>query len=176
MKKAILVVIDMQNDFVTGVLGTKEAQNIVDSVYNKIMVFDGEVVFTQDTHTSNYLSTQEGRFLPVTHCVKNSEGWKIIPQLQRLIDIHHFTVIEKTSFGSLELSRLILEIYNSDGIESIELVGVCTDICVLSNAALLKTIVPEVPIFVDSSCCAGVTKDLHDSALKVMTSIQVNVK
>lgn len=175
MKKKYLVVIDMQNDFVTGVLGTKEARDIIDNVRSKVDSFDGEVIFTQDTHDSNYLNTQEGHFLPVTHCVKPSEGWKIIPQLQRLIDARHFTVIEKPSFGSLELSKLIHDINNKDSIESIELVGVCTDICVLSNAAILKATVPEVPVFVSSSCCAGVTKELHDSALKIMESIQVNI-
>ena len=170
--KKLLVVIDMQNDFITGQLGSEEARAIVPAVVKKVeaAIAQGtEVMFTQDTHGDNYLNTQEGRNLPLKHCIKGTEGWKIIPQLEPFTQGR--TVVEKPSFGSMELARLAAE----GGYEDIELVGVCTDICVISNAMVLKAAVPEVPISVDEYCCAGVSVASHEDALDAMRMCQIAV-
>lgn len=169
----VLVVIDMQKDFVDGVLGTKEARAIVDNVNKKISDYraSGDVViFTRDTHDENYLNTAEGRKLPVPHCIKGTEGWQITSKIEVLDDI----VIDKPTFGSFELADWIsyFSIYD---IVSIEIVGVCTDICVISNAMILKAKFPEMSIFVDSSCCAGVTPESHNNALEAMKMCQIEV-
>ena len=172
-----LVVVDMQKDFIDGSLGTEEAQGIVEEVKEKILSYPKEMVYaTLDTHGENYLSTQEGKMLPVPHCIKGTEGWGLHPILKDLILLDHF--FEKGSFGSLRLAESMRELFrqqeNMEG-ASIELVGLCTDICVVSNALLLKAFLPEVPISVDSSCCAGVTRDKHLAALETLRSCQVEI-
>ena len=168
-----LIVVDMQTDFVSGALGTKEAQAIVQSVAEKIRAFDGRVVFTRDTHEENYLSTQEGRNLPVPHCIRGTEGWQIIPELQPLIA---GPVIDKPTFGSVALAALLAEEHAASPIESITLIGLCTDICVISNALLIKAQLPEVPVFVDAACCAGVTPQSHENALAAMAMCQIAIE
>mgnify|MGYP005762164577 CR=1 FL=1 len=163
-----LIVVDMQNDFITGSLGTKEAQAIVPNVKKKIQKYvdhGDQIIFTRDTHDTGYLKTQEGKMLPVEHCIYPSNGWEIVDG----IDIPHYPHINKHSFG--------WKLWNGLGFdfEEIELIGVCTDICVISNALILKAQFPEVKITVDASCCAGVTPELHESALKVIRSCQINV-
>lgn len=167
----VLCVIDMQNDFIDGALGTKQAEAIVDNVKQKIDSYrqNGDmVVFTRDTHYSNYSQTQEGRNLPVPHCIKGTEGWQISDKLA----LEKSAVIDKPTFGSLELSELIAK---TDNVEKVELVGLCTDICVISNAMLIKAKMPEMPICVDSSCCAGVTVESHNNALSAMKMCQIEI-
>lgn len=167
----VLVVTDMQNDFIDGALGTKEAVDIVDSAKIKIdsYVASGDIViYTQDTHAEAYLQTQEGQKLPVEHCIKGTHGWEISEKVY----VSGCEVIEKPSFGSLELAELIAEM---NEIESIELIGICTDICVISNAIILKAKMPEIPIFVDASCCAGITMENHKNALNAMKMCQIEV-
>ena len=161
-----LIVIDMQNDFVTGPLGTKEAQAIVPNVKRKIQEYakrGDKIIFTRDTHYSNYLETQEGKMLPVEHCMYTTKGWQIVDGLT----VPGCKYINKETFGRNN--------WNDYNYEEIEIIGVCTDICVISNALILKAQFPEVKITVDASCCAGVTPELHDAALKVMRSCQINV-
>lgn len=169
----ILVVVDMQNDFIDGSLGTKEAQAIVDKVVAKIKGFKGPVLFTRDTHFENYSDTQEGRNLPVEHCIKGSFGHEIRKEIDTL---RKTPAIDKITFGSTELCEKLLEIdKTSDKIESVTFVGLCTDICVISNAMCVKAFLPEVEIIVDSSCCAGTTPENHDNALKAMQMCQIKV-
>ncbi len=172
--KKILVVVDMQKDFVDGALGTKEALAIVDNVVNKIKNFDGDIIVTYDTHPENYMDTQEGKNLPVAHCIKGTDGWKLDSKVQAALDKKGYKTIEKPTFGSTELPEYIKANYNPDEIE-IELIGLCTDICVVSNALLLKANFLETKISVDASCCAGVTVDSHNAALTTMKMCQVNV-
>lgn len=167
----VLVVIDMQNDFIDCALGTKEAIEIVDSVKAKMDSYleaGDTIIYTQDTHNDEYLQTQEGQRLPVKHCIKGTHGWEIAQGLY----LDGCQVIEKQSFGSLELAKLIA---GMKGVRSIELIGLCTDICVISNALILKAKMPEVPIMVDASCCAGVTEDSHKTALDAMKACQIEV-
>ena len=176
--KKILIVVDMQKDFIDGSLGTKEAEAIIQKVKEKILSYPKEDVYaTLDTHKEDYLSTQEGKNLPVSHCIKGTEGWQLDNALQGLIPEDHF--FEKPGFGSLELANamkaLCQELKSKEQDFSIELVGLCTDICVVSNALLLKAFLPEVPISVDSRCCAGVTKEKHEAALETLRSCQVEV-
>ena len=171
--KELLVVVDMQNDFVTGALGTEEAVKIVGNVADKVKearTAGADVVFTMDTHGRDYLETQEGRNLPVPHCIKGTEGWKIIPELQD--ETRDGVVLEKPSFGSAELADLAKE----RGYAKIRLIGVCTDICVITNALLLKTALPEAKISVDASCCAGVTPQSHKNALEAMKMCQIQIE
>ena len=171
MARKILIVIDMQNDFIDGALGTKEAVAIVPPVIEKIKSYPKEDVFaTRDTHPENYMDTQEGRYLPVPHCIEGTDGWHIRPEIADLIDEDH--VIDKPTFGSVKLAEKISELAAAEDIE-IELVGLCTDICVVSNALLLKAYLPEVKISVDPSCCAGVTPEKHEAALETMRSCQI---
>ena len=172
--KRILIVVDMQKDFVDGALGTKEAVAIVGNVVNKIENFDGDIIVTYDTHPENYMETQEGKNLPVAHCINGTDGWKLDSKVQSAIDKREYKAIEKPTFGSTELPEYIKENYNPDEIE-IELIGLCTDICVVSNALLLKANFLETKISVDASCCAGVTVDSHNAALTTMKMCQVNV-
>ncbi len=174
MANKYLIVVDMQKDFVDGALGTKEAEAIVKSAADKIRSFSGKIIFTRDTHQPEYLSTQEGRFLPVVHCVENTDGWQIISELKEFAS--DAEIINKPTFGSTALASKLKSVYESEGIESIELIGLCTDICVVSNALLLKAVMPEVPISVDSSCCAGVTPARHEAALETMRSCQITVQ
>lgn len=173
--KKILVVIDMQNDFIDGALGTPEAVAIVENVKAKILSYPRENVFaTRDTHHQYYMDTQEGRNLPVPHCIRGTDGWQIRPEIAELIFPDH--IVDKPTFGSTQLAKLmeVLERREEDGIE-IELVGLCTDICVVSNALLLKASMPETPISCDASCCAGVTPAKHEAALETMRSCQIQI-
>lgn len=172
--KKILVIVDMQKDFVDGALGTKEAVSIVDKVVEKIESFDGDIFVTYDTHFENYMETSEGKKLPITHCIKGSDGWKLDSKVQAALSKKEYTEVEKVTFGSVDLPRLIAEKYSAIDIE-IELIGLCTDICVVSNALVLKANYPEVPISVDAACCAGVTPETHQAALTTMKSCQINV-
>ncbi|MQN00768.1 MAG: cysteine hydrolase [Lachnospiraceae bacterium] len=173
MSRKILIVIDMQNDFIDGSLGTREALAIVPDVIKKIKEYSSDDVFaTRDTHPTNYLETQEGRNLPVEHCIKGTDGWQIQSQISKLIRADH--IFDKPTFGSVSLAEKIKEISEKEPVE-IELVGLCTDICVVSNALLLKAFMPEIKISVDSACCAGVTPEKHEAALETMRSCQVNV-
>ena len=176
MANRYLIVIDMQSDFVDGALGTPEAASIADAVVERARAFDGEVVFTYDTHGQDYLDTQEGANLPVPHCIKGTRGWELIPALDSVRREREARAFEKPTFGSTELARWLAEQNEADPIESIELVGVCTDICVVSNALLIKAVLPEVPVSVDAALCAGVTPAAHDAALATMRSCQVAVK
>jgi nicotinamidase-related amidase len=167
----LLIVIDMQNDFIDGSLGTKEAVAIVPNVAKKIASARaaGEtIIFTRDTHQKCYLETQEGKNLPVLHCVEGSEGWQISSKLE----VGDSRIFNKPSFGSMELADYVATIGN---LEEIELVGLCTDICVVSNALLMKANFLETKVSVDASCCAGVTVDSHNAALATMKMCQVNV-
>ena len=169
----LLVVVDMQNDFVSGVLGTKEAVGIVPNVVKKVeeaAKAGDAIVFTQDTHGENYMETQEGRNLPVPHCVRGTEGWGIIPELLEYAS--GCQCIEKPAFGSTTLAHLAAQ----KGYEEIELIGVCTDICVISNAMLLKAALPEAVISVDGACCAGVSPQSHRNALAAMEACQIRVQ
>ena len=169
----VLAVIDMQNDFVSGSLGTKEAQAIVQNVVKKIETFSGNIVFTQDTHPSSYLQSQEGTFLPVQHCIKNTEGWELVAPVKNLMTDQ---VYEKPTFGSLSLAEALKTLNEKTLIHSITLIGLCTDICVVSNALLLKAFFPEVPIHVDAACCAGTTPENHKAALQVMRMCQIIIE
>ena len=175
----VLVVIDMQHDFVDGSLGSPQARAIVDNVRQKIVSFDGPVIFTRDTHTTDYLESQEGQHLPVVHCVKDTIGWQIMGSLITAAEkrniIHPYFIIDKPNFGSSELVTRLQGMNAAEPIESITLVGVCTDVCVVSNAILLKAGLPEVPIHVDPNCCAGVTEESHEAALLTMRQCQIEV-
>ena len=173
--KKLLLVIDMQNDFIDGSLGTKEAQKILPAVIEKVREFDGDVIFTRDTHFENYMETQEGRRLPVPHCIKGTAGWELAPELERLRAERNAPVFDKLTFGCRELPAYLAESY-PEGLESAELIGVCTDICVISNALLLKAFFPELPVSVTASLCAGVTPESHEIALKAMKMCQIEVR
>jgi nicotinamidase-related amidase len=170
----VLIVVDMQNDFIDGSLGTKEAQAIVDNVKKKVDEYTeaGKLVyFTRDTHEKDYLETFEGKNLPVEHCISGTEGWQICDALKEASEKYELRVINKHTFGFIEWDALN-EFWDA---ESIEVCGLCTDICVISNALILRASYPEKPIIVDSTCCAGVTPEKHEAALEVMRSCQINV-
>lgn len=170
--KDYLIVVDMQNDFIDGALGSAEAQAIVPNVLEKIKNFDGRVLFTRDTHGENYMDTQEGRKLPVPHCIKDTDGWEIRKELEEL---RKDLAIDKPTFGSRELAELIYNENELHPIKSVTLIGLCTDICVISNAMLIKAFLPEMPVIVDASCCAGVTPQSHTNALEAMKMCQIEV-
>lgn len=172
--KKVLVVVDMQNDFVDGTLGTKEAVDIVENVVNKINDFDGKILATLDTHQSNYMETSEGKKLPVIHCIRMTNGWLLNEDIMKALDGKDYKTIEKRTFGSTKLVNEIRRIKGNDDIE-IEFVGLCTDICVVSNVLLLKAYFPEVKMTVDASCCAGVTPESHKAALDTMKMCQIDV-
>lgn len=169
--KNVLVVVDMQKDFIDGALGTKEAVAIVDNVAEAIRSFDGEVIFTRDTHFDNYMETQEGRNLPVPHCIKGTEGWQIDKKLASL-RTDDMKVFDKPTFGSVELAAYLKE---NKELEQVTIVGLCTDICVISNALLIKANLPEVEITVLEKCCAGVTPQSHKNALEAMKMCQIKI-
>ena len=171
----VLVVVDMQNDFIDGALGTNEAQLIVDNVVDKIKNFDGKVIATRDTHYIDYLDTQEGINLPVKHCIENTEGWEIKTEIQKLLEKEDVRVFNKVTFGSKELAMYLEELGSQKFIDEIELVGLCTDICVISNAMLIKAFLPETKVVVDASCCAGVTVESHKNALEAMKMCQISI-
>lgn len=167
----LLIVIDMQNDFIDGALGSTEANGIVANVAKKIELYRNEnqgVIFTRDTHSEDYMATQEGKNLPVKHCIYNTHGW----QISKKLNVSDSVIVNKPSFGSLELAKYVSENFE---VNEIELVGLCTDICVISNAMILKAAMPELKITVDASCCAGVTTQSHKNALEAMKMCQVNV-
>ena len=170
MTKA-LIVVDMQNDFVTGSLGTPDAQEMLPRLVAKLEAADTstDIIFTQDTHKENYFETQEGKNLPVAHCIKNTAGWEIVPELQKFIP-RAKAVIEKKAFGSTRLPSLIKPY------EIVEFVGVCTDICVVSNALLVKAFYPEQVVAVDANCCAGTSPEMHRAALEVMRMCQCKIE
>ena len=165
-----LIVVDMQNDFITGTLGSKHAEEIVTNVAEKVKNFDGRVIFTRDTHFGDYMQTQEGKKLPVEHCIKNTQGWQICDELKPYVN----EVVDKVTFGSVELPK-ILKDYGEE-INEIELCGLCTDICVISNAMILKASFPETQITVDGSCCAGVSVESHNTALEAMKAVQIEIR
>ena len=168
--KKLLVVVDMQKDFVDGALANFEAQKMVGSLVDYVIAWldqGNEVVYTMDTHDSTYLSTQEGKRLPVEHCIQNSDGWQLVEPLQSVLK--ECKKFEKPTFGSIELAQYCI------GYDEITFCGVCTDICVISNALLLKAFFPETPILVDASACAGVTPESHENALKAMKMCQIEV-
>ncbi|MDY5480980.1 MAG: isochorismatase family cysteine hydrolase [Veillonella caviae] len=182
----ILLVIDMQYDFIWGSLGTSEAQAVVPYVADVIQNWKGPIVFTQDTHDAQYLDTQEGRILPVVHCVKGTDGWQIPTVLVEAAHQNSHTqknennyvqmiAIEKPCFGSLDLVHQLQELHRQQPIENITMVGLCTDICVVSNALLVKAGLPEVPLYIDAAGCAGVTPEKHKAALETMSSCQCHV-
>lgn len=171
--KHFLVVVDMQKDFVDGALGTKEAVAIVPAVVEKINGFDGAIFATLDTHFDNYLNTAEGRKLPVPHCIKGTVGWQLDSEVAAALDKKGYTPVEKNTFGSVELPGLIEKAANGEEFD-LELIGLCTDICVVSNALLLKAHFPEAPVRVDAACCAGVTPQAHEAALATMRSCQID--
>lgn len=163
-----LIVVDMQNDFVDGALGTKEAEEIIENVKNKINEYyenGDKIIFTRDTHFDNYLETNEGKNLPIKHCVKDSDGWQIVEGLE----VENAIYINKPTFGYTEWSKYELG-------DEIEIIGLCTDICVVSNALIIKALYPEANVTVDSKCCAGVTPETHEAALKTMKMCQINIK
>jgi nicotinamidase-related amidase len=177
--KKILVVVDMQNDFISGSLGTKEAEHIVENVVNKIANFDGDIYATMDTHHDNYLETLEGRKLPIEHCFIWHEGWEFHEKIEEVLENKKYFRILKNTFGSEILPDKITEyIWNKNIKQSeleIELIGLCTDICVVSNALILRACFPNVEITVDASCCAGTTPEKHRAALETMKSCMINV-
>ncbi len=172
--KKFLIVVDMQKDFVSGSLGSSDARSIVDNVINKICEFDAEIIITMDTHFENYLNTAEGKKLPVEHCIKGTEGWQIIDEVKNALNSKKYTAIEKKTFGSIDIINIIKDIAQDDDF-SIELIGLCTDICVVSNAIILKAAFCEKEISVDASCCAGTTLDNHNMALNTMACCQINI-
>lgn len=176
MARKILVVVDMQKDFIYGSLGTPEARSIVGKVIEKVREFDGEVIFTQDTHHSNYLETQEGKLLPVEHCMAGSDGWKLVDELEEMRQKAGWSSYQKGTFGCARLALDLQAEHARQPIEAVEAVGVCTDICVVSNALLIKAYLPEVPVIVHAGCCAGVTPEKHEAALETMRSCQITVK
>ena len=165
-----LIVVDMQRDFITGSLGSTLAKAIVPGVVDKVKNYDGTVIFTRDTHGIDYLKTQEGNKLPVEHCIRGTSGWEICDELKPFAA----NIVDKVTFGSVALPNII-KAYK-EKIEEIELCGLCTDICVISNAMILKASFPEVNIAVDAKCCAGVTVESHNTALNAMKAVQIEVK
>lgn len=172
--KKVLVVVDMQNDFIDGSLGTVQAQGIVSKVISKIKSYPADCIYaTRDTHGEDYLESSEGKNLPVVHCVKGNKGWEIRPEVAEAMP--QAVILDKPTFGSTELAKLLYRENEKEELE-IELVGLCTDICVVSNALLLKSFLPENRISVDASCCAGVTPESHEAALATMKMCQIMVE
>lgn len=175
----ILIVVDMQNDFISGSLGTPEALEIVPNVVKKIRRFKGRIYATQDTHTADYLFTQEGKKLPIEHCINLTNGWllneKIINSLYSKRKVTNVEFITKDTFGSYDLLIKIMEDVIDISVCEIELIGLCTDICIISNAIMLKSFFPETKIVVDASCCAGTSPESHKRALEAMEMCQIDV-
>lgn len=172
--KKVLIVVDMQNDFVDGALGTAEAVAIVDNVVKTIEGFDGEIIATLDTHFENYMDTAEGKKLPVPHCIKGTDGWRINGKVLAALEKKGYTAVEKLTFGSADLVDIIREMAKEEELE-LTLLGLCTDICVVSNALLLKANFPEMPIAVAADCSAGVTPESHEAALLTMKMCQIDI-
>ena len=175
--KRILVVVDMQNDFIIGSLGSEEAKKIVDASLEKIIAYkqaQDEVIYTRDTHMKDYLHTREGSHLPVEHCLKGTWGWKLHEAIEQTREAHT-KVFDKLTFGSIELGEYINNFYKLDKDLEIEFIGLCTDICVISNVLLVKAFCPEAKISVDANCCAGVTVESHNNALNAMKMCQIEI-
>ena len=172
--KKFLVVVDMQKDFVDGALGSPEAVAVVPAVIKRIREFEGDIFATFDTHYDNYLETAEGKKLPVPHCIKGTAGWEPDADVMKALAEKKYTPVEKNTFGSVRLPELIRDAAGEDEF-AVELIGLCTDICVVSNALLIKAYFPESPISVVASCCAGVTPEKHNAALETMKSCQIDV-
>lgn len=172
--KKFLIVVDMQKDFVDGSLGSADAQAIVPAVVEEIENFDGEIFATFDTHFENYMSTSEGKKLPVPHCIKGTPGWELDKNVRKALDKKGFIKVEKLTFGSTALPVLVKEAAGEEDF-SIEIIGLCTDICVVSNALLLKASFPETDISVKACCCAGVSPATHEAALSTMRCCQIDV-
>ena len=172
--KKFLIVVDMQKDFVDGALGTPEAIAIVPNVVRKIQDFDGELIATFDTHHENYMDTAEGKKLPVPHCIQGTPGWALDSAVAAALEKRGYTAVEKPTFGSTALAGILRQMAGQEDF-SMELVGLCTDICVVSNALLLKAHFPEKQIRVDASCCAGVTPKSHEAAIATMVSCQIDI-
>lgn len=170
----ILIVVDIQKDFVDGSLGTAEAAAMVEKAAKKIEDFDGDIFVTYDTHFENYMETAEGTKLPVLHCIKGSAGWELDKHIARALEGKAFTKVEKLTFGSTELPALVKNAVGNEDFD-ITLIGLCTDICVVSNALILKANFPEKEIYVDAACCAGVTEETHNAALTTMKMCQINI-
>ncbi len=168
----ILVVVDMQNDFIDGALGSPEAPQIVEGINALVASFDGRVIFTRDTHTENYMNTQEGHKLPVPHCIKDTYGWQITDKIAIPGDAK---IIDKPTFGSVDLAAMLVKLNGGEPISSVELVGLCTDICVISNAMLIKAALPEITVRVRGDLCRGVTPASHDTALAAMRACQIEI-
>ena len=164
-----LIVVDMQNDFITGSLGSEHAEKIVPDVVKKVKNFAGKVIFTRDTHFADYMQTQEGKKLPVQHCIKDTDGWQICDELKDYAN----DVVDKITFGSINLPEMLKDY--GDEIDEIELCGLCTDICVISNAMILKANFPETKIIIDGKCCAGVSAESHKTALEAMKAVQIEI-
>ena len=173
--KKFLVVVDMQKDFGDGALGSREAVAIVPAVVKKIADFNGEIFVTYDTHFENYMQTNEGKHLPVPHCIKGTDGWQLNNDVENALSGKKFTKVEKNTFGSVDLPKLIEQAADGENF-AVELIGLCTDICVVSNALLIKATFPEAPIAVDAGCCAGVTPQAHEAALATMASCQITIE
>lgn len=173
--KRFLIVVDMQKDFVDGALGSKEAVKIVPAAVQKIKDFEGEIIVTYDTHFDNYMDTAEGKKLPVPHCVKGTAGWELNAEIAEALAGKPVTAVEKITFGSVQLPGLLKEKAKGEDF-CVELLGLCTDICVVTNALLIKANFPEAPIAVDAACCAGVTPEKHEAALETLRSCQIDVK
>ena len=171
----VLVVIDMQHDFIAGSLGTPEARAILDGAVEKVRSWNGPIFYTLDTHNADYAETQEGRRLPVPHCIKGTDGWRVPAALQAALDEQGAVAYEKPAFGSPRLAQDLAARHAANPIARIELIGICTDICVVSNALLIKAFLPEVPVAVDARLCAGVTPAAHEAALATMASCQVEI-
>ena len=177
--KHILIVVDMQTDFVDGALGTPEAVGILENVTAKIKAYaanpDGVIFVTYDTHAADYMETSEGKHLPVPHCIKGTAGWELHPAVTAALEEVNYIPVEKPTFGSVELPALVGKAAAGEDF-TVELIGLCTDICVVSNTLLLKAHYPEVPISVDAACCAGVTPESHEAALTTMRMCQIRVE
>lgn len=168
----ILVVVDMQNDFITGSLGSEMAQNIVNNVIEVVNDFKGKIIFTRDTHLNDYLQTQEGKNLPVEHCIKGTKGWEICDELKEISE--KSTIVDKPTFGSVDLPNIVKDLAGND-VGNIKIVGLCTDICVISNAMILKAHFTESKISVIENCCAGVTPKSHSDAISAMGMCQIEI-
>ena len=175
MEKKKLIIIDVQNDFITGSLGTEEARRMLPRLLEKVSRFSGEILLTQDSHSDNYPDTQEGKLLPVSHCIIGTEGWEFHRDLEKLRAERNAKVYRKPCFGSVSLVDDLKDAYEKELLDSVELVGICTDICVVSNALLLKAYLPQMRIVVDAGCCAGVTPKTHQAALETMKMCQIEV-
>lgn len=170
-----LVVVDMQNDFIDGSLGSPEAQAVLPKVVEKIKNFTGTVVYTRDTHEENYLETLEGKNLPVVHCIRETQGWQLQEEIQKLQADNRSLIFDKDTFGSIQMAGCLQGIDRMAPIDEVIVVGLCTDICVMANAILIRTAMPGTPVRVDASCCAGSTPEAHRCALNAMRSCQIDI-